>query len=151
MSNLLNFIERLFATQTFSVLGDVCSIASLVLTLFVLYDTRKLRSFYKLKVRAPALLRDLKKSSAVLSDYLNEFAEFLPEIREELARIAVKLKSLEGKLTGGPKASVKRLRRDIDQCEASLQNEDQVRRVYVAVITIIEEVRDHQKDLEWES
>jgi hypothetical protein len=151
VSSLTNLVEKLFTSQSLSVLGTVCSIASLVLTLFVLYDTRKLRSYYKLRVRAPALLRDLKKSSSALSDYLNEFAEFLPQISEELARIAVKLKSLEGKLSGGPKASVKKLRRNIDQCEVGLQNEEQVRRVNVGVIAIIEEVRDHQKDLDWES
>ena len=38
----------------------------------------------------------------------------------------------------------------IDQCEVNVQNEEQVRLVYVEIIKVIEELKDYQKDLDWE-
>jgi hypothetical protein len=68
-----------------------------------------------------------------------------------LGKVSVKLKSLNRKLTGDPKKSVKRLLLYIDQCEVSVQNEEQVRLVYGEILKVIEELKDNQKDLDWET
>jgi hypothetical protein len=70
---------------------------------------------------------------------------------QEIGRVAVKLRSLRHKLSGDPKKSVKRVLLFIDQCEVSVQNEDQVRLVYVEIVKVIEELKDYQKDLDWEA
>ena len=62
----------------------------------------------------------------------------------------MKLKSLEEKLSGIPKGSVKLVRSYIDQLEVNAENEERVRRTYVEIIKVIEELKDHQKDLDWE-
>ena len=60
------------------------------------------------------------------------------------------MKSLELKLSGPPKTSVKLVRSYIDQCEVNTENERQVRSTYVEIIKVIEELKDHQKDLDSE-
>ncbi|HYJ87248.1 MAG TPA: hypothetical protein VEW46_14400 [Pyrinomonadaceae bacterium] len=45
-----------------------------------------------------------------LSIYLNDYLNSIVQIAQELGKIGVKLKSLEGKLSGGPKNSVKLVR-----------------------------------------
>jgi len=96
------------------------------------------------------LLRDLSKAASNLSKFMNAYDDFLPQINEELGRVAVKLRSLKRKLSGDPKRSAKRALVYIDQCEVSVQNEEQVRQVYVEIVKVIEELKDHQKDLDWE-
>jgi hypothetical protein len=81
---------------------------------------------------------------------MNDFDEFIPQVSQELGKVNVKLKSLKRKLTGDPKKSVRRGLLYIDQCEVSVQNEEQVRLVYVEVLKVIEELKDYQKDLDWE-
>jgi len=75
---------------------------------------------------------------------------FLPQVREEIGRVAVKLRSLKRKLRGEQKRSVKRALLYIDQCDVSVQNEEHVRLVYVEIVKVIEELKDYQKDLDWE-
>jgi len=96
------------------------------------------------------LLRDLSKAASNLSKFMNAYDDFLPQINEELGRVAVKLRSLKRKLSGDPKRPAKRALVYIDQCEVSVQNEEQVRQVYVEIVKVIEELKDHQKDLDWE-
>jgi hypothetical protein len=81
---------------------------------------------------------------------MNEYGEFIPQIAEELGRVFVKLHSLKRKLSGTPRRSVKRVLAYIDQCEVSVQNEEQVRRTYIEIVKVIEELKDNQKDLDWE-
>jgi hypothetical protein len=100
MNNLTISDINLFSKETLSIVGDVLAIISFVLTIFVLYDTRKIRGFYKFKGRGPALIKELSRYSSKISNYLNAFEDFLPQIAEELKRSEAKLKSLEKKLRG---------------------------------------------------
>ena len=97
------------------------------------------------------MIRDLSKAASNLSKFMNDFDEFIPQVSQELGKVSVKLKSLERKLTGDPKKSVKRLLLYIDQCEVSVQNEERVRLVYGEILKVIEELKDNQKDLDWET
>ena len=149
MSYLTYIIPDFFHRDLLSIASDVLSIISFVLTIFVLYDTRKIRAVYKFKGRGPALIKDLSKQASNLSDYLNEFENFIPQIAVEMGRSQAKLKSLEKKLGGPLKVSVKRLIAAIE--EVNGENEQEVRRVHIEMIKVIEEVKEHRKDLEWET
>jgi hypothetical protein len=151
MHGLLLSLESLLNWETFSKIGSIFSIASFGLTVWVLLETRKLRGLYKLRVRGPSLIKDLVKLASILFSYLNDYSNSVAQIAQELGKIGVKLKSLEVKLNGAPKSSVKLVRSYIDQCEVNNENEEQVRRIYVEIIKVIEELKDHQKDLDWES
>ena len=96
------------------------------------------------------MLKDLSKAASNLSKFMNAYTDFLPQITEELGRVAVKLRSLKRKLSGDQKRSAKRALLYIDQCQVSVQNEEQVRLVYVEIVKVIEELKDYQKDLDWE-
>lgn len=41
--------------------------------------------------------------------------------------------------------------RSIDQCEITVENEERVRRVYIDLIKVTEELKDYHKDLDWET
>lgn len=150
MEHLTSAIQSLLTRETFFVLGNLFSIASFILTIFVLLNVRKLRNIYKLRARGPSLIKELSKSASNLSSFMNEYTGFIPQIGEELGKVAVKLHSLKRKLSGSPKRSVKRVLAYIDQCEVSPQNEAQVRRTYIEIVKVIEELKDNQKDLDWE-
>ncbi len=150
MSGLTDTIPKLLNREALAILGDVFSIASFIVSLFVLLNVRRIKNLYRLRVRGPALVKQLAKSTTSLSNYMNEYREFMPQISEELGRVAAKLKSLEAKLSGHPKASVKRVRGYVDQCEVKAENERDVRKTYIEVLKVVEELKDHQKDLDWE-
>jgi hypothetical protein len=150
MHGRLLSLESLLSWEAFSKIASAFSIASFGLTLWVLLETRKLRALYKLRVRGPLLIKDLHKMTSTLSSYLNDYSNSIAQIDQELGKIGVKLKSLEVKLGGAPKRSVKLVRSYIDQYDVNIENEAQVRRTYVEIIKVIEELKDHQKDLDWE-
>jgi len=139
-----------FSEHTLTLSASIVSIISFFLTIFVLYDTRKLRSFYKFRARGPALMRDLRNCSKRITGYLNEFDEFIPQISEELARTVATLHSLERKLKGSSKASTKKLRKRISACTVKVETEDEIRGIHIEMVKVVEEVRNYQRDLEWE-
>lgn len=136
MTHLLLFFEGLVSWDTLSKLSSVLSIISLGMTLWILLETRKLRALYKLRGRGPLLIKDLVKMASGLSKYLNDYSNSAAQIAQELGRIESKLKSLEQKLSGIPRGSVKRLRSYIDQLEVNAENEEQVRSTYVEIIKV---------------
>jgi len=150
MSGLPTIVDNLANRETFYIIGNIFSIASFILSIIVLWNIRKLRNAYRLRARGPSLLKDLSKAASNLSKFMNAYTDFLPQITEELGRVAVKLRSLKRKLSGDQKRSAKRALLYIDQCQVSVQNEEQVRLVYVEIVKVIEELKDHQKDLDWE-
>ena len=108
MIDLPATVRNLLSRETFYIIGNVFSIASFVLSIFVLWNIRKLRNAYRLRARGPSLLKDLSKAASNLSKFMNAYADFLPQITEELGRVAVKLRSLKRKLSGDQKRSAKR-------------------------------------------
>ena len=150
MTSLSDIIQSFLTRENFFVIGNLFSIASFILSIVVLWNIRKLRNAYKLRVRGPSLIRELQKSKSSLTTYLNEFSDAIPQIAAELGRVSVKLKSLERKLRRDPKRAVRRVRLLIDQCEVKAQNEERVRSTHIEIIKIIEELKEHQKDLDWE-
>jgi len=150
MDSLTELANSLWSRDAFFLLGNLLSIVSFFLTIFVLLNIRKIRNAYKLRVRGPSLIKDLSKSASNLSDLMNDYQEFIPQIAEELGKVGVKLRSLKRKLSGTSRRSVGHVITYIDQCEISPQNEAQVRRTYIEIIKVIEELKDNQKDLDWE-
>lgn len=78
---------------------------------------------------------------------MDEFEDALPQIDDELAKAKAKLKYLGKSLPSDTKTSVKRLLKSIEKCEIKVDNKDGIRRVYVEMNQVLEEVKDHQKDI----
>jgi hypothetical protein len=142
--------RQIFTEHNLTILASILSILSFFLTVFVLYDTRKLRGFYRFRGRGTALLRDLRQSSQKLSQFLNDFDDFKPQIFEEMGRARAKLRSLERKLSGSTKTSVKRLRKRLTRIKLQTGTEREVREAYVDMIHVIEEIKEYKLDLNWE-
>lgn len=105
---------------------------------------------FRFRARAPLLIKELSRAGSNLNRFLNEYDDSLPQVKEEMTRAAVKLRSLRRNVNREQRRSIKRVLRYIDRCEVSVQNEDNVRVVYIEIIKVIEELKDYQKDLKWE-
>src|SRR6185295_19095391 len=84
--------ESLLSWDAISKIASIFSIASLLVTIWVLCETRRLRSLYKLRSRGPVLIKDLHKMASRLSGYLNDYSDSTSQIAEELGKIGSKLK-----------------------------------------------------------
>ncbi len=141
---------QFFTERTLTLVASAASIVSFFLTIFVLYDTRRLRSFYKFRGGGPTLVKELRGCSQRISEFLNEYDEFIPQLSEELARSIAKLDSLERKLRGPAKVSARRLRRRISNYKADAGSEAEVREIYLEMVKVVEEIKGYQRDLDWE-
>lgn len=150
MTRLSSILQSVLSREALSIVADLLSIVSLIISLFVLWNVRNLRGVYRLRVRGPSLIRELSKSVSKITDYLNEYSDSISQIHAEFGRVTVKLRSLERKLNRGPRKAVKRTRVLIDRCEVNPQNEEQVRSAHFEIMKLIEELKEHQKDLDWE-
>ena len=143
-------LQNLLTLETFYIIANILSIASFILSVIVLWNIRKLRNAYRLRGRGPSLIRELSKSASNLSNYLNDYTGSIRQIEEELKIVSVKLASLESKIGGRLRISVKQVRTYVDQSDAKAENENEIRRVYLELLKVTEELKDHQKDLDWE-
>jgi len=150
MSRLSSIIKELFTRENFYIVGNVFSIASFVISVFVLWNIRNLRNTYRFRARSPSLIKELSKAGSQLNKFLNEYDDSLVQIREEMTRAAVKLRSLRRNVNRDQRRSIKPVLSYIDHCDVSVQNEERVRVVYIEIIKVIEELKDYKKDLEWE-
>jgi len=133
--------------MTFADIGTVASLLSLAVSIWVLRDVRNIRNAFKLRVRGPVIIKELVRYSSNLSGYLDEFEGSLPQIAEELGKARAKLKYLKKSLSSDTRTSVRRLLKSIEKREITVDNKDGIRRVYVEMNQVLEEVKDHQKDI----
>ena len=98
-------VFELLSSQSFTVLVNVSSVVSLLLTIWVLIGVRSIRRNYTFTARAPELAKELSKRTSKISDYRNDFDHNLLEIDQELVRVRVTLKSLEKKVNRSSKSS----------------------------------------------
>lgn len=150
MPSLSSVIERLLTRDNFYIVGNIFSIGSFIISVFVLWNVRTIRNTYRFRARAPSLIKELSRTSTNINKFLNDYDDSLAQIREEMTRAAVKLRSLKRHVTRAQRQSIKRVVGRIDHCEVNVQNEDQVRVVYIEIFKVIEELKDYKKDLEWE-
>jgi Mg2+ and Co2+ transporter CorA len=150
MEGLTDLVRAVLNREALSIIADLLSIAGFILTIAVLLNVKNLKNAYKLRVRGPSLIRDLAKSTSALSSLMNDYREFRPQVAEELGKVSVKLHSMQNKVRGDARRSVKNVLLYIDRCEVNAENEDQVRRTYIEIVKVIEELKDYQKDLDWE-
>lgn len=150
MDGLPSIVKNIFTRDNFYVIGNLFSIASFVISVFVLWNVRKIRAAYRFRARGPLLIKELSRTSTNINKFLNEYDDSLGQIREQMTRAAVKLRSLRRNVSRPQQQSIRRVLGDIDHCEISVQNEEQVRIVYIELFKVIEELKDYQKDLDWE-
>jgi hypothetical protein len=143
---ILNFLKG----EAFSIFGTVASMISLVLTVWVLINVGKIKSYYMFAARVPDLNKQLKQHASEISAYLNDFEGFLPQIQLELAQTEIVLRSLKNKLDRQPKKSATQLLKVLRHYDLNSGDKDGLYSIYVDMRKLESEIEDLQEDLKWE-
>lgn len=122
----------------------------LLLTGYVAWSLRRVKNTYIFRLRAPQLVKDLTEGGSMLINYANDFANAQQEIGDEIARLDVKLKVIQGRMRGRSQGAVRDLRARIRDWEREPYNEAKFRLVYRGIQRVIEEVKEYQEDLDLE-
>jgi hypothetical protein len=133
----------------FSRVADVLSILGFLASLYAALGIKRLRAFYVFKTRVPQLTRRLTEHKSNLSRHLSEGAPARFQMREEVTTLAVTLVSLERKLPRPTKRRVHALAEQLERYGPD-PSEAQLRRTYLELAALVEEITNLQEDLEWQ-
>lgn len=130
--------------ELLSYVGNIASIISLVLTIYVAINLSKIKNRFIFRLGAPELVKELRKSYDILLRYTSNFENSLMPIHEEIIKVDVKLRSFEKRLGSESKESLRQLRQAIATYN---QNEEQVYTICRCLNRVIEEVKQRQKEM----
>jgi hypothetical protein len=97
-------------------IGDYASMTSLLITISVLYNVRKIRGHYRTTARITALIDRLDRHTLVLARHLKDFENSQEEIEVELATSKATFKSATEWIEGPTKSSITQILSRIDTC-----------------------------------
>lgn len=100
-------------------LGTFSSIVSLLLTVIVYINIRKIRKFYLFTARMPQLCERIALKSSSLLEHLNSFSGVTVTIRTLLTEIEVLLASLNGIVDGVLRKQILALLKEIEAMDKS--------------------------------
>lgn len=135
----------------FSDLGTLASILSFVITLYVFFAVRKIKSFYVSKARVPELIDQLKEHASHLADLHRDFNDSRPQVLLEIGKAEVTLRSLKNKVRRPTKKSVAVVIKLIKSYGPYNQTQDNLWKIYVEMQKLIQEVVGVQSDRAWEN
>lgn len=136
--------------MTLSDISNIASVVGLALTLWVALNVRKIKNHYLLTARVPELSRKLSQHRRQLCKYLNDAEANRHQIEEELAAAKATAQSLEAKLTGRHRESIKLLLKAIREQERQLTTETGTRAIYRRIVHVSEELENMIEDLKWD-
>jgi predicted alpha/beta-hydrolase family hydrolase len=132
------------------VVASVSSVIALILTLFILYQTSKLRNRYLFLIRTPHLVTQLEEHRFNISEYLGALSVYQQELRIELTTCRANLKNLKPKLNCGTKSSLKTLDRNIQRVlQPDPVSSDDAWALYRELAGFIAEVQNLLEDQAW--
>jgi hypothetical protein len=129
-----------------TIFGFLVSFLSLIISVVVLVNIKNIKNFYKLKVRGPELIKELTKFTSNLAGLLEDFRNNTTDIQLQLGQSEGKLRRLESMAAGQTKKTLKQIRKSVGSFKVTIENEQEVRSIYVEMMKALEEVKDHQKD-----
>jgi hypothetical protein len=146
-----------FTEKNLNVVGSVASIIGFIITCITLYLVRNIKKQFLLKIRIAELQTGLNESVNKISALLNKFDDNENEIKQEINRTYVLLRSVFSKSTNPLRKDIKvvmkmikwvRLRWRINIKKIKPQ-EDDLRRIYTELQIAITELKNTMKDLQW--
>jgi hypothetical protein len=129
--------------------GDIASIVSLVLTVLVYFNIRKLRRAYLFTARAPELIDELSAKASELLRLHGVGAQSKSEIQVVMAEADVLLRSMKSKVDGSSRSAVNAALTATAEYQMN-DSAEIVLRVYVAMQKCLAELRQTQLDLKWD-
>ena len=131
--------------------GDLASIASLLLTIFVFFNVRKIKAYYSFTARIPELIDRLTEHTSKLNSYHQEFENSLQLIDEELAKSEASLEALQKKVDRPTRTLIKGILEKISKYKQTRRkNSDEFWKIYVEMSKVTAKVRDLQEERKWE-
>jgi len=131
--------------------GDLASIASLLLTIFVFFNVRKIRAYYSFTARIPGLIDRLREHTSGLENYLRDFGNSLQSIDVELAKSEATLEALQKRVDRPTRTLIKGILEEVSKYRQTRRKSiDQLRKIYVEMSKITYKVRDLQEERKWE-
>ena len=129
--------------------GSIASLIGLILTVIIYLDLRRIKNSYIFRIKSPQFVRFLTSKTSALIDLAQDFPNNNKQINIELAKIDVRLNSMQVRTTGSAKKAVIELRERIKIFEQS-PNEENFDRVFMLMIRVIDEIKELQQDLNLE-
>jgi hypothetical protein len=146
-----NWLSAEMEKITFSDVGSAASIISFVITLYLFYAVRKIKSFYVFKAMVPELTEELKEHASNLADLHRDFKESRDQVLLEIARTGVTLESLKKKVGRPTKKSINVVIKLIDDYSPHNQSPGYLWKIYVELQKVIQEIIYVQSDRAWEN
>lgn len=131
-----------------SIVGLVFSLFSLGVSIYTALNVRKIRNKYMFRLTAPDLVKGLSKHASTLVGYADNSEKHHLHIKEELTKSDVKLMTLESRLKGQSKKSVKQARGSIKKYNP--RDNDGIFTIYTEIMRVVEEVKAELTDLNLE-
>ncbi|MCH8960743.1 MAG: hypothetical protein IH820_05310 [Bacteroidetes bacterium] len=132
------------------VVAGLSSVVALILTLFILYQTFKLRNRYLFLIRTPQLVTQLEEHRSNISKYLDALSIYQQEFRIELTECQKNLKNLKPKLDRSTRKSLKALDNNIQQVlQPDPVDPDDAWALYRELAGFIVEVQNLLADQAW--
>lgn len=130
--------------------GGFASIISLILTSIIFFNLRTIKNSYIFRIRSPQFIRFLTTKTSELNDLAREFSANTKQIVDELAKVDVRLSSMQERMSGNAKQAIIDLRERIKIYEQSPDDEEKFNQVHRWMQRVIEEVKELQQDLNLE-
>lgn len=135
--------------QILSQIGSYASLIGLLITVYVAYQLRQIRNTYIFRVRAPEFIKLLSRRASKLIELGGDFDNSQQSIGLEIAVADVTLRTMQSRMRGQSRRAVKQLRNSIKDYRQN-PDRDKIYRLYTEIHTVIEEVKELQKELNLE-
>lgn len=147
---MFDAIRSFLQSDLYFIVGNLASILSLIVTIFVLINVREIKRSHVFMVRLPDLRKQLRHHSREISRYMQDLETSRPEIRVEIGRAEVTLNSLKGKVPRTSRSSITKVLTVVKSVDVSKAGIDDILEVYAELIKIEEELKNIQADFESE-
>lgn len=136
--------------------GDISSIVGLIITIFVFWTVRNIRTYYNLIGRVPDLKKKLEERASKIIALNNDYLNNIVDIDLELAKTEPILVRLKNKLGGKSNSSTKNVIRLVRDYRKRVRNKtalalgEKVTSIYTEMQKVIVEINELNEDIKWE-
>ena len=138
--------------NAFSLIGNFASIVSLLMTIWVLRDVRRLRRHFSFQGRFPALRKALNKHTAEISSALNSTSLSPTDTDITLRKCRSTLNSLATHAGGSTRRLAQKLSDTIGTAISETKTSDRntIQSFYFELITLESDLDHMQEDQKWQ-
>jgi len=139
------------AFEWLSLVGNLASIAGLIVSLLVLWGVRRIRLHFLLRARIPEIMKDLEDRADRFSKLLKEFESQRNQCKNEMSICQPVLHNLRDKLPRQSRTEVDSLLSTIKRVRGHgiVVSKDTAWEFYTDLQALIESVKQFEQDTKW--